>query len=66
MCGWSGNSLFALQILQIFTMLGACSTAIVVIEDDWFIVMKCLESCGDFVKDSGVNVPHLSEVTDVE
>ena len=29
LCGWSGNSLFALQILQIFTMLGACSTPVV-------------------------------------
>ena len=28
LCGWSGNSLFALQILQIFTMPGACSTAV--------------------------------------
>ena len=28
LCGWSGNSLFALQILQISTMLGACLTAL--------------------------------------
>ena len=44
----------------------ALANAIVVIKDDLFIVMKCCESCGDFVEGSGVNVPHLSEVTDVE
>ena len=37
LCGWSGNSLFALQILQIFTMLGACSTAAL-----WPTSLKCL------------------------
>ena len=43
LCGWSGNSLLALQILQIFTMLGACSTALETLRNQLSIRQMFLE-----------------------